>query len=276
MARRSPHAGPDLARLQREFQDYVLQRDPAVLQQVRQTAPADRAARMQIYAEGYELRLLEALQTDYPGLSAIAGPEQFDALGRAYIAAHPSSFRNLRWYGERLSQFLESAPPWSDRPELAEMARFEWAMASSFDALDAACLSRDALVRIVPDSWPRLSFIVHPAVQRIELTTNVPAMWAAQSRGEAVPASDRGPATAWLLTRRDFQVRFRSMAPEEATAFDRLAARIDFAQWCSELGAAERAVELLNQWLADGALAGYALEPPPSAPAPLPQAGEGE
>jgi hypothetical protein len=270
MARQPLRVGPDLAHLQREFQDFVLERDPTVLQRVRQTAPADSAARMQIYAEGYGLRLLEALQTDFPGLSAIAGAEAFDALGRAFIAAHPSSLRNLRWYGEGLSQFLESAPAWCGRPELAEMAGFEWAMASSFDALDAACLSRDALARIAPDSWPRLSFIVHPAVRRIELTTNVPAMWAAQSRGEPGPAPDRGPAKAWLLTRRDLQVHFRSMAAEEAAAFDRLAARIDFAQWCGELGAAERAVELLNQWLADGAFAGYALEPP-SPPAPLPQ-----
>ena len=274
MAPLPPRAGLDLARLQREFQDYVLQRDPAVLQRVRQSANADGVARMDVYAEGYELRLLEALQTDYPGLEAIAGAESFDALGRAYIAAHRSGFRNLRWYGDRLSDFLQSAPAWCDRAELAEMARFEWAMASSFDAPDAACLSRDALLRIAADSWPRLSFVVHPAVRRVELTTNVPAMWSAQARGEPVPAPSRGPARAWLLTRRDFQVRFRAMAPEEAAAFDRLAARTDFAQWCGELGAAERAVELLNQWLADGALEGYTLEPP--SPPPLSRcAGEG-
>jgi hypothetical protein len=262
MAPMPAQAAADLARLQREFQDYVLERDPAVLRQVRQTEAAAGAARMDVYANGYSLRLLEALQTDYPGLAAIAGEERFEALGRAYIADHRSGFRNLRWYGGRLSDFLESAPAWSDRPELADMARFEWAMAASFDALDAASLGRDALVRIAPQDWPRLSFIVHPAVRRIELTTNAPAMWAAQERGEPLPALSRGPAKSWLLTRRDLQVRFRAMAFEEAAAFDRLAARASFAQWCGELGSAERAVELLNQWLADGALAGCALEEP--------------
>jgi hypothetical protein len=271
----------DLARLQREFQEYVLHRDPAVLEHVLGTGAADAATRMDVYAEGYALRLLEALETDYPGLKAIAGAQDFEALGRAFIAACPSTLRNLRWYGGRLAQFLETSPAWSDRPELADMARFEWAMGLSFDALDAACLSREALTGVSADKWPRLSFIVHPAVQRVELKTNVTRAWAAQSRGEELPPL-RGESTptTWLLTRRRLQVRFRAMTAEEASAFDRVAARASFAQWCGGLRdvvgedqAAERAVEFLNQWLADGALAGFALESP-SPPAPLPQAAE--
>jgi Putative DNA-binding domain len=259
----------DLARLQREFQDYVLRRDPAVLQHVLATDPADATNRMDVYADGYWLRLLEALEEDYPGLKAIAGDRDFEALGRAFIAACPSTFRNLRWYGEGLAHLLAASPDWSDRPELADMARFEWAMCASFDALDAACLSREALAGVSPENWPRLSFIVHPAVQRVELKTNVTRAWSAHSRGEELPPLRREPtATTWLLTRRHLQVRFRAMTLEEAAAFDRLAGRASFAQWCGELGetvgerrAAERAVELLNQWLSDGALAGFALEP---------------
>jgi hypothetical protein len=275
MQQASTHAALDLARLQREFQDYMLHRNPAVLQHVVGTGHADAATRMDVYADGYPLRLLEALETDYPGLKAIAGAEGFESLGRAFIAANPSTFRNLRWYGERLAPFLEASPAWADRLELADMARFEWAMAMSFDALDAACLSREALTGVSAQNWPRLSFIMHPAVQRVELNTNVTRAWAAQSRGEELPPLRReATATTWLLTRRRLQVRFRAMTSEEAIAFSRLAARVSFGQWCGELGdvvgedrAAERAVEFLNQWLADGALAGFALEGP-SPPAP--------
>jgi len=261
---------PELAALQREFQDYVLQRDPAVLQRVRSADPDQAVSRMNVYADGYVTRLLEALETDYPGLKAIAGVEDFERLGRAYIAAHPSSVRNLRWYAARLAPFLAQSPDWSDRPQLSEMARFEWAMAASFDALDAACLSRDALTGLAPDTWPRLTFIVHPAVRRIELATNVPLAWSAQARGDPLPALHTGAQpTVWLLTRRNLQVRFRPMASDEAAAFDRLVvARAGFERWCDQLGevvgeehAPLRAVELLTQWLADGALAGFALEP---------------
>jgi hypothetical protein len=269
MQDRWEHAVSELAGLQREFQGYVLQRAPGVLGRVRGTGAADAATRMNVYAEGYALRLLEALETDYPGVKAIAGADDFEALGRAFIAEFPSTYRNLRWYGERLAQFLAQSPAWSGRTELADMARFEWAMATSFDALDAACLTRESLAGIAPAHWPHLTLVVHPAVQRVRLQTNAPAAWSAQARGDCVPGPRRDPhSTTWLLTRRQLQVRFRAMAPQEAGAFDRVAARAPFQVWCSELGAivgeqlaAARAVEYLNQWLADGALAGFVLGP---------------
>jgi hypothetical protein len=261
---------PDaLASLQHEFQAYVLHRAPAVLERVRATGTADASARMDVYADGYVLRLLEAMQTDYPGLLAIAGDGGFDEFGRAYIASHPSTLRNLRWYGDGLAAFLASTPPWSARRELADMARFEWAMGTAFDAPDATGLSRGDLAAVDPGDWPRLTFTVHPAVRTVALETNVTAAWSAQARGEPLPAlrAEKG-VTTWLLTRRELQVRFRAMTPAEAAAFDRLSARASFAQWCAELGeavgeqaAAAQAVQLLGQWLADGALAGFALEP---------------
>jgi hypothetical protein len=262
-----PAADPALAGLQREFQDYVLHRAPAVLKRVRATGSADAATRMDVYADGYVLRLLEALQSDYAGLAAIAGDDGFDALGRAFIAATPSFFRNLRWYGGGLPAFLASTPPWSERKELADMARFEWAMATVFDAPDVHALQREDLGSVDPQHWPRLAFSVHPAVQRVALVTDVPAAWSAQARGEPLPPLPPQVATTWLLTRRQLQVRFRAMAATEAAAFESLAAGRSFAQWCGELGeavgqdaAALQAVQWLGQWLADGALAGFSIE----------------
>ena len=268
--------GGALAGLQREFQDYVLWRAPAVLEKVRATGRADAATRMDVYADGYVLRLVEALRTDYPGLVAIAGSEAFEALARAFIARHPSAVRNLRWYGANLAPFIEAAPPWSERCELAEMARFEWAMAGCFDAPDAPSLDREALAAVDADHWPVLVFSVHPAARRLALKSNVAAAWSAQARGEPCPSVRLDPcASAWLLTRRQLQVRYRAMAPEEAQAFDSLAAGASFAQWCGQLGEAvgqdaapARAVQCLGQWLAEGALSGLSLA------APLPQSQE--
>ncbi len=269
MSTRSRRGRAALAAVQRQFQQYVLQRAPAVLERVLATGAADATARMDVYAEGYPLRLLEALQADYPGLAALAGAEAFDAFGRAFIVTHPSRVRNLRWYGEALASFLATTAPWHERQELADMARFEWAMATAFDAPDAACLTREALAGVAPGDWPRLRLNVHPAVQRIDLRSDVPAAWAAQSRGEPVPVVRRGDQpTAWLLTRRELQVRFRPMTQPEAGAFDLLAGGAAFESWCAGLGAAlgeqraaaQRAVEFINQWLADGALAGFTLE----------------
>jgi hypothetical protein len=262
----SPRA---LDSLQRQFQAYVLRREPAVLERVRATGKADAATRMDVYADGYVIRLLEALQTDFPGLAALAGADDFERLGRAYIEAHPSRYRNLRWYGGALPDFLAAAPAWRERAGIADMARFEWAMSLSFDAADAEAMQREHLATVAPDDWPNLKFAVHPAVQTVGLRYNVAPAWSAQARGEALPAMQAAeqPVT-WLLTRRQLQVRFRAMAADEAAAFERLREGETFAQWCEVLaatvgedGAAVRAVQCLGQWLADGALAGWTLDP---------------
>jgi len=57
------------------------------------------------------LRLLEALQTDYPALHAALGDEDFEQLCFAFIAAFPSTYPNLRWFGANMDAYLKATPP---------------------------------------------------------------------------------------------------------------------------------------------------------------------
>src|SRR5271169_6711582 len=119
-------APKSLAGLQQAFQAYV--HEPARLEGiVRGIHPDTRVSaedRLGIYATAYRLRLLEALDADYPGLHTLAGDEEFDAIGRAFIAAQPSVFYNLRWYGGALSQFLRTAEAYREYPVVAQLADF--------------------------------------------------------------------------------------------------------------------------------------------------------
>jgi len=67
-----------LADLQRAFQDYVLASDQVFTAAVRDTSKADRVTLLDVYRDGYALRLIEVLTTDYPGVLAMAGPADFD------------------------------------------------------------------------------------------------------------------------------------------------------------------------------------------------------
>ena len=117
-----------LGDLQRAFQDYLLASSESFQAAVRDTRKANRVTLLDVYRDGYALRLIEALTTDYPGLMAMAGPADFDHMARAYIAAHPSRHPSIRWYGKDVADFLSATPPYSRTPAAAEMARFEWAL----------------------------------------------------------------------------------------------------------------------------------------------------
>ena len=78
-----------LADLQRAFQDYLLASSEALPAAVRDTRKADRTTLLDVYRDGYALRLIEVLTNDYPGLMAMAGPGRFRPPG-ARLYRRPS------------------------------------------------------------------------------------------------------------------------------------------------------------------------------------------
>jgi len=266
-----------LRRLQEDFQGYLLARDERMHPHVVGSAQVSAGERLAIYADGYRLRLLEALDTDYAGLHTLLGDDEFDAMGRAYIAAHPSTHFSLRWYGDRMSEFLRTVEPYSKYPMFAEMAAFEWAKCDAFDAPDTAPCRVADMAAIPPDAWPGLTFVAHSSLTRLDLRWNAPTVWkaidAAQGRGSVAggrmpgaTAEEEPPAlvendvpVAWLVWRQDLLTYFRSLSVDEAWALDTLQRGENFATICEGLGewidaqnVALHAAGLLKQWLTDG------------------------
>ena len=249
-----------LRRLQEDFQGYLLARDARMHSHVIGSAQVSAGERLAIYADGYRLRLLEALDTDYAGLHTLLGDEEFDAMGRAYIAAHPSTHFSLRWYGDRMSEFLRTVAPYSRYPVFAEMAAFEWAKCDAFDAPDTALCSVTDMAAIPPDAWPGLTFVAHISLTRLDLRWNVPTVWKAIDAEEESPALlENEYPIAWLVWRQDLLTYFRSLSVDEAWALDALQRGENFAaiceglcEWVDAQNVAAHAAGLLKQWLTDG------------------------
>lgn len=87
------------------------------------------AQRIEIYADAYLARLIEALRGDFPALSRLLGPRAFHDLCRAYLERHPSRSWSLNPLGRRLPEFLK-AP---HREAARDLARLEVAMSEVFD-----------------------------------------------------------------------------------------------------------------------------------------------
>ncbi len=67
--------------------------------------------RLDIYASGYVLRLLECMKSDFPGLQAFMGEEVFEVFAKAYIVSLPSQSWSLFNLSERFPQFLRDTRP---------------------------------------------------------------------------------------------------------------------------------------------------------------------
>jgi len=253
-----------LPALQEDFQSYLLSLSGAMEQEI-VSDTLDARMRLQIYADAYRLRLIEALETDFVALRAALGPEEFDRLGRAYIDANPSDHYSVRYFGRNLSRFLAQTDPYREQPVLADIARFEWAMTDAFDAPDANVATVADMAAVPPNDWPGLRFALHPSLQRIDLQWNASAIWHAADEDEALPAPEQAEyPVGWMIWRQGLQIYFRSLSVDQAWMLDALGDGQNFAEVCEGLTewidaqyVAGHAAGLLKQWVTDGLISGF-------------------
>ena len=255
-----------LGDLQRAFQDYVLASSDGFTGQVRDTSKADRVTLLDVYRDGYALRLIEVLTVDFPGLLAMTGPEAFDTLTRAYIANHPSRHPSVRWFGRQLAEFLATTAPYDRTPALAEMARFEWALGEAFDSVDAEPIKADAIMAVPPEAWETIAFATIPSLQCLAFAYDVPPSW--QRREEVEPGTLEvalldAPAP-WVIWRPERVSNFRSLETDEAAMLGAMIEGQPFPALCEALlpyveedQAAARAAGLLRAWVEEGMIGSF-------------------
>jgi hypothetical protein len=245
----------NLATLQRALQAFVLREQSGAENHVIGTEERPAAARLAIYAEAYRLRLIEALASNYPRLQQAIGADEFDSLAQHYIRLHDSHRPSIRWYGAGMATLLEerAADIWT-----TELAKWEWAIATAFDAEDAQILPVSALAQIHPVQWPELRLSFHPSMQRLTTTSNAVALFKALTEDRDMPPGQREPPQQWLIWRQQLKTQYRSLEADEAAALDRLREGGTFADACEALCAwheAEqvplRAAGYMQRWMHD-------------------------
>ena len=118
----------------------------------------------------------------------------------------------------------------------------------------------DEMARISPNDWPRLVFVPHASVQRLNLEWNAPILWKAADKDEPLPRPEKMPyPVGWVMWRQELQIYFRSLSVDEAFALDGLLRGENFGalcegltEWIDAQNVAVHAAGLLKQWLTDG------------------------
>lgn len=260
-----------LTGLQERFQQHVTSGDKAVIEEITGPDDAYRQARLGIYYSAYRLRLTAALAVDYPALKAFLGDSGFDDMAAAYIDTCPSTVRNLRWFGDAMASFLRNDTKYSQQSVLAELAEFEWAQGLAFDAADAPQTSFEQIASVAPPDWPELRFIAHPSLQLVASHWNVIAIWHAHRDQQEMPSpSRREQADTIAVWRKDYKTYFRTLDRDEAWLWRTFADGTGFGEACAnftamtgkeDADAAQRAAGLLRNWVDEGWIQNYLINP---------------
>ena len=241
-----------LAALQQRFQSHLMAGADG--------PGADTRGHMDIYVNAYRGRLREALADNYPVLYRALGDDGFRELAAAYLDAHPSPFRSIRWFGDRLAEFIAHNPEVVPHPALLDIARLDWAMRGAFDAADATPLRVEDLAGIPPERWPGLRFTLCPSFRLLALEWSIEALWHALNADENAETDEPSRlGHTMIVWRTGLEIRWRTVADDEAVALRTLADGGDFAAVCADVEAssarqADWVASLLGQWISEGLL----------------------
>lgn len=250
---------------QQAFQDYLMDKDPTRIQDlILDNTQMSAARRLEIYYNAYRLRLLEVLAEDFPKLQTLMGEEDFETLGRRYIAAYPSVYFSVRDFGKNLPAFLQASEAYKPYPYFAEMAAFEWALGNTLDAANAEMVGIAQLKTIEPAQWGSLSLRFQPAFQILNFAWDTPNIWQAIENDEAPRSPKKLQAPlSWIVWRFELQSHFRSVNTEKALILEMFKTGACFGEICEQLcdHMAEESVPafalgFIQQCLADGFVSG--------------------
>jgi hypothetical protein len=211
----------DLAGIQERFHGLVTRGGEvaAIDEDFVGTPALPAAARLQIYANMYIIRLVDTLAEQFPELHAAAG-DGYAELARGYLAACPPTSPSLRELGQRLPAHLAAL-----RPELAALAELEWARLDLFDGPDVATLGLEAFQGLDPDALAGFALALAPTARLLP--------------------GDR------LVFRAGALVHDRALEADEAAALAAVARGTTVGALCELLGDAAVAFGCISRWVDD-------------------------
>jgi Putative DNA-binding domain len=215
------------------------------------------AERLEIYADMYLWRLVDALREDYPKLAALLGDERFYALAEAYVREHPSHHHDLGRLGVHLPAFLRAHPD-PGRPDLADLAALEWARSEVFFEAETEPARQDALAALSPEEFLEARLRLAPALRVLAVEHDAVGLWRALEHGEPAPPPAPG-IHAMAVWRSRFEVFHTALELDEATALEAVASGDPLSRVCAAFAGREDATRAafaaMTSWFDEGWIA---------------------
>ena len=210
-------------------------------------------ARLDIYANMFVWRQIDALREDFPKLAQLLGDEGFYTTAESYLRAYPSTHPSLAQLGSHFASFLAESP--GPRPDLADLAAVEWARCEVFEEAHVL-VATPALVSEPEPAQVVLRTV--PALRLLSLRHDVPSLWKDLEGGKEGPPPRPQPS-AVAVWRKEFGVFHVRIAPEEAVALKRAMSSATLGEICEAFAEREDAVQAalsaVASWFAEGWIA---------------------
>ena len=247
----------ELRQLQEALQNFLRHDQKEIEQFVVGKNKSEIKKRLEVYQEAYQLRLAENLQKQFPVIYKFLGAEFFSDLAKGYEKTYPPKHYAIRNYGAHFSDYLKSL----EKPELAEVACLEWAMAIALDDSPTnETLTLLDFQKLSPENLLEMTFHFHPSLKKLHCDYQTINFWHTLQKNKFKKLAEKLPqketVAVWSYQN---QVYFRSVDDlennlwihaQEGKNFSDLSALA--AESLPEEEAAHYTAQTILRWLKDG------------------------
>lgn len=221
--------------------------------------------RVGVYQGMYLLRMVEALQNDFPAVAHLLGEDGFAELVTRYVGAHPSESYTLNRLGDRFPEFVRASRGIRHRAFAAELARLELLVTEVFDAPQSPAWPAEAIAGVPEEAWPSAVLVPSAALRVAAFAYPVNAyLQSVKEDRHDHPATGR-QATWIAVYRKNYEVWRLDLSKP---AFDFLAALVKGRPFGRAVAVAARGLQgsagdrifrWLRDWVAEGLFQGVVL-----------------
>lgn len=210
-----------LSILQREFFKALKREESKISSQISPIGKLSESECVEIYANGYAARLVEALGETFEATWWSLGDDDFFALAKAYVTQNISQSFDLSDYGEGFPEFLEQHRSKHEIDFASDLARFEWSFKCIFHKPNLV-QRHDLFSRLQPDGSDKL--VLSQSARLFESLFSVYEIWKRRGHSASEMAEiDWSNPERLLLYRRDSKVFVHSFGEPEFVLLKELA-----------------------------------------------------
>jgi len=194
---------PSLRELQQHFGTALFDNAPDTLLPWICSDGLDVESRLRIYRNNLHGSFRKALALEFPVIQRLVGDDYFHQLALDFQANHPSRSGNLLQIGRRFPQFLSGLMEGTPYGYLSDVAALEWAYQEYMEAPRATPIDASILLQFSRDTYPELSFTLHPGCQLVRSAYPVLRIWQVnQSEAAVTEIIDLASGPDHILVRR--------------------------------------------------------------------------
>ncbi|MGZ5280551.1 MAG: HvfC/BufC family peptide modification chaperone [Pseudobdellovibrionaceae bacterium] len=199
---------------------------PRALPWIQQCSAKSALQRLDVYAEAYFLRILDALREDFPRTVSILGESFFKNLIATYLKEHPSKTYNINEVGEHLPVFASQLAFCDEFPFLPSLMELEWQINRQTWLPSPPSQTRVSLEALGNANLEALFIVLNPSLQILMSSWPLDEMWTPLTEKNFLPL---GSETDFILFRNSLGPQIQRLSKPQIVVLNLILEKNAFA-----------------------------------------------